>query len=83
MIEQRFYKVDPYCSVVVKELGTTTCDTTDQEALSTNSSGVSLIELLSVIGIGLMLILVIALIFILVCCCCTKKKEKSKSVDIG
>ena len=81
MVEQQFYKVDPYCSVVVKELGTTTCDTT--EALSTSSSGVSLIELLSVVGTGLMLILVIALIFILLCCCCTKKKKKSKSVDTG
>ena len=83
MVEQQFYEVDPYCSVVVKELGTTTCETTDSEALYTSSSGVSLIELLSVVGTGLMLILVIALIFILLCCCCTKKKKKSKNVDTG
>ena len=79
VIEQQFYEVDPYCSVMVEELGTTTCDTT--EGLSKSSSAVSLIELVSVAGAGVMLILVIALIFILLCCCC-KNKRKSKSVDI-
>ena len=78
MIEQQLYKVDPYCSVVVKELGTTTCDTT--EALSTSPSAVSLIELVSVVGTGVMLILVIVLIFILVCCCCKKKKSKNSDI---
>ena len=71
VIEQRPYQVDPYCSVVVKELGTTTCDTT--EALSTSRPAVSTIELVSVIGTGVMLILVITLIIILVVCCWSNK----------
>lgn len=79
MVEQQFFEVDPYCSVIVKELGTTTCDVT--EALSKSSSAVSLIELGSVVGAGVLLVLVIVLIFILLCCCC-KNKKKSKSVNI-
>ena len=79
MIEQQYYEVDPYCSVVVNELGTTTCDA--PQALSKSSSAVSPIELGSTVGAGVMLILIITLIFILLCCCCRNKK-KSKSVNI-
>ena len=70
MIEEYFYQVDPFCSIVVKELGRTTCDTT--EVLSNNRPSVSAIELVSVVGMGVMLLLIVVLIVILVIYCIHK-----------
>ena len=72
--------MDPYCSIIVKELGMTSCDSIPStEALSTNqqpSLAVSVIELAAVIGVGVMLVLVIIMVIILVVCCVCKKKSK-------
>ena len=75
VIDQQLYPVDPYCSVVVKELGTTTCDT-----ISNSQPLVSTIELASVVGTGVILILVIVLTIILVFYCYCKKRSKSFDV---
>ena len=84
MIDEQFYRVDPYCSIIVNELGMTSCDSNPStEALSTNqkpSFGGRVIELASTIGAGVLLVLVIVLVVILVACCASKKKTKSYNV---
>ena len=79
--------MDPYCSIIVEELGMTSCDSNPStEALLTNqkpSFGESVIELVSVIGAGVLLVLVIVLVIILVLCCvCRRKSKSTKSNDI-
>jgi hypothetical protein len=77
-IGDQFYHVDPYCSIIVNELGMTSCGST--EALSPNQKsflGLSAIELASVSGGGAMLVLVIVLVIVLVACCVSKRKSKS------
>ena len=84
LIDEQFYRVDPYCSIIVNELGMTSCDSNPStEALSTNqkpSFGGRVIELASTIGAGVLLVLVIVLVVILVACCASKKKTKSYNV---
>ena len=76
--------MDQYCSIIVEELGMTSCDSNPStEALSTNqkpSFGTSVTELASVIGAGILLVLVIMVVVILVICCASKKKTKSYNV---
>ena len=82
-IDGRAYQVDPYCSVVVKELGVSSCDSnTSTESLSTDQPSVSVIELVSVIGMAALLILVVTTAIVLVLCCICRRKHKSRRYDI-
>ena len=78
MIDEKYYQIDPNCSVVVKEFGVTSCGTVGlSESLSTSQPAISTIELVSVTGTGIMLLLVIVLIILLVCCAYRKKSKSS------
>ena len=79
-IEEKFYQLDPFCSVVVKELGVTSCDSVSSTESLSELQSFTTIELASVIGTGVMLLLVIVLIVALVCCCVCKKKSKHYDV---
>ena len=83
-IDEQFYRVDPYCSVIVEELGVTSCDsnpTTETLLPDQNPSfGKSIIELVSVIGAGVLLVLVIVMAVILVLCCVCRRKSKRYDV---
>ena len=80
IIDEQVYEVDPYCPIIVNELGITSCGST--EALLPNekpSLGLSVIELASISGVGAMLVLFIVLVIFLVLCC-VMKKSKSHNV---
>ena len=83
VIDEEFYQVDPHCSIIAKELGSTSCgESQSTEAQLSNQNlplGVSVIELSSIAGVGTMLVFVIILVILLVLCCVSKK---TKSYDI-
>ena len=85
-INEQFYRVDPYCSVIVKELGMSSCDSVPStEALSllpeqNASFGKDIIELVGVIVAGILLVVVITMAVILVLCCVCRKKSKSYDI---
>ena len=85
-IDEQFYHVDPYCSIIVNELGNTSCGLSPStEATLQNQKlflGMSVIELASITGVGAMLVLVIVLVIFLVLCCVYKRK-KAKSYNVG
>ncbi len=82
-VGDQFYHVDPYCTIIVNELGMTSCGSSSStEAPSSNQKpflGLSVIELASISGGGAMLVLVIVLVICLVACC-VRKKSKSYNV---
>jgi hypothetical protein len=85
MIDEEFYHIDPYCSIIVNELGMTSCGSSSStEALLPDPQkaflGLSVIELASVSGGGAMLVLVTILVTSLVACCISKRKSKSYNV---
>ena len=81
MMDGQSYQLHSNCSVVVKELGVTSCGTGGYNVtLPTSQPAVSMIELVSVVGTGVMLLLVIALVISLILCCVCKKKSKSFDV---
>ena len=84
IVDNQFYHVDPYCSIIVNELGMTSCGSSSStEALLPNDKpflGLSVIELASISGGGAMLVLVVILVIFLVLCCVSKKKSKSYHV---
>ena len=83
-VDNQFYHVDPYCPIIVNELGVTSCGSSSStEALLPDnklSLGLSVIELASISGGGAMLVLVVILVIFLVLCCVSKKKSKSYHV---
>ena len=79
-IDEQFYQVDPYCSIIVNELGSTLCGLSPSTE-ATLFLGMSVIELASIIGVGAMLVLVIVLVIFLVSCCANKRK-KAKSYNV-
>ena len=83
-INERFYQVDPYCSIIVKELGMSSCDSVPStEALlpeQNASFGKDIIELVGVIVAGILLVVVITMAVILVLCCVCRKKSKSYDI---
>ena len=85
VIDEQFYEVDPYCSIIVNELGSTSCGSSPStEATLQNQKlflGMSLIELASITGVGAMLVFVIVLVIFLVSCCIYKRK-KAKSYNV-
>ena len=82
-VDDQFYHVDPYCSIIVNELGVTSCGSSSStEALLPSdkpSLGLSVIELASISGVGAILMFVIVLVIFLVLCC-VMKRSKSHNV---
>ena len=85
-IDEEFYQVDPFCSIIVQELGTTSCDSnlsTEARLPDQNPSfGKSVVELVAVIVAGVLLAVVIILTIILVVYCVCKRKNNSE-YDFG
>ena len=83
IIDGQVYELDPYCSIIVNELGVTSCGSSSStEALLPSekpSLGLSVIELASISGGGAILVLVIMLVIFLVLCY-VMKKSKSHNV---
>ena len=84
VIDEVFYHVDPYCSIIAKELGSTSCgESRSTEASNQNPSlaiGVSVIELSSIAGVGAMLVFIIVLVILLVLCCVSRRMTKRYDV---
>ena len=72
-IDEQFYQVDPYCSMIVNELGSTSHGSSPSTE-ATLFLGMSVIELASITGVGTMLVLVIVLVIFLVSYCVYKRK---------
>ena len=85
VIDEQFYQVDPYCSIIVNQLGSTSCGSSPSTEATLQSQklflGMSVIELASIIGVGAMLVLVIVLVIFLVSCC-VYKRMKAKSYNV-
>ena len=83
-IDEEFYRVDPYCSIIIKELGMTSCDLNPStEALlpdQNSSFGKGVVELVAVIVAGVLLAVVIILTISLVLRCVCRRKSKSYDV---
>ena len=83
-IDEKFYRVDPYCSIIIKELGMTSCDLNPStEALlpdQNSSFGKDVVELVAVIVAGVLLVAVIILIVCLVLCCACRRKSKKYDI---
>ena len=81
-IDEKLYQVDPSCSVVVQQLGMTSCDSnpsTEARLPDQNPSfGKSVVELVAVIGAGVLLAVVIMLTIILILCCICRRNSKKK-----
>ena len=83
-VDDEFYHVDPYCPIIVNELGMTSCGSSSStEALLPNDKpphGVSVIAMASISGVGAMLVFIVVFVIFLVVCCVSKKKSKSYHV---
>ena len=78
MLDGKSYHLYSNCSVVVKELGVTSCGVVRHNVSLPNSEiPVSTIELVSVVGTAVLLLLVIALVITVVITSCVRLRKSS------